>query len=63
VTASAEFLPRESPVPGVGSYLAFLESMLEPQWRPGEWDTRLWLFAAHPDNPLTGIYPCPTPLP
>jgi hypothetical protein len=40
---------------------ALVESMLEPQWRPGEWDARLWLFAADPDNPLTGIYPCPTP--
>lgn len=61
MTASAEFLRRESPVPDTGSYLAFLESMLEPQWRPGEWDRRLWLFAADPANPLTGVYPCPTP--
>ncbi|MEV7575566.1 hypothetical protein AB0P28_20995 [Pseudarthrobacter sp. NPDC089323] len=61
MTASAEFLRRESPVPESGSYLAFLESMLDPKWRPGEWDHKLWLFAADPENPLTGIYPCPTP--
>ena len=61
MTASAEFLRRESPVPEAESYLGFLESMLEPRWRPGEWDAGLWLFAADPDNPLTGVYPCPTP--
>lgn len=61
MTAAADFLRRESPVPEAGSYLGFLESMLEPQWRPGEWTARLWLFAADPDNPLTGVYACPNP--
>ncbi|MDQ1058431.1 integrase [Arthrobacter globiformis] len=61
VTAAADFLRRESPVPEAGSYLAFLESMLEHPWRSGEWDARLWLFATDPDHPLTGIYACPTP--
>jgi hypothetical protein len=60
VTAAADFLRRESPVPEAGSYLAFLESMLELPWRPMEWNARLWLFAADPDNPLTAIYACPT---
>lgn len=61
MTTAADFLRRESPVPEASSYLAYLESMLEYPWRSGEWDPRLWLFAADPDNPLTGIYACPTP--
>lgn len=42
------------------AWVAFLRQSLlaEGQWRPGEFDSRRWLFTGDPDNPMTTTTRC-----
>ena len=41
-----------------GGWVHFLESCLEQDWHPTEWNQTHWLFKADPDNPETRVYHC-----
>lgn len=38
----------------------WLQSRIDPEWRPGEWDATTWLFTGDPDNPATSAVRCRT---
>lgn len=60
MTGAHRILTEESPVDDPNTYLEFLKSKLEPDWRPTEWDPKAWHFAGDPAHPLTAAYPCST---
>jgi integrase len=40
------------------AWQTWLESQLDPAWRPGEWDAEHWFFDGDPDNPRTQASLC-----
>lgn len=61
VAKSRQILSNESPGADAESYLQFLQQRITDNWRPTEWDSRLWHFTADHANPLTAAYPCSVP--
>ena len=43
------------------AWVESLESRLQTDWRPGEWDASSWTFLGDPDNPKTWVFPCTIP--
>lgn len=63
MTRSAEMVlpaPSGSRRPNT-SWVASLESRLQPDWYPGEWDASSWTFLGDPDNPKTWVFRCTIP--
>jgi integrase len=42
----------------LAEWTAWLEEHIDPDWRPGEWDSGTRLFTGDVDNPRTAVYRC-----
>lgn len=43
------------------TWVASMESRLDPDWHRGGWDATRWLFTGDPDNPQTWVFRCTIP--
>ena len=59
--ASLSPLVAEPQLPAdLAAWTAWLETAVDPQWRPGEWDPANWLFTGDVTNPRTAVWACST---
>ncbi len=40
------------------AWARWLGSRIDHAWRPGEWDSGVWLFTGEPGNPMTRLWTC-----
>lgn len=63
-TAGILAIPVTGPTPFAvdwSGWEEWLEGQIDPGWRPGEWDSRWWLFTGSAENPRTSVWKCATP--
>lgn len=62
MNASLSVVSADPLVPAGVSWSDWLAGQLVDDWRPGEWNPITLLFTGDVTNPMTGAYPCATPL-